>query len=105
MSRIFCVPRGQRSVFAARLGITPEHLSLIISGKKRPSLDLAIRISAATVGLVSLEELCPLEGGEPYPLTARLRASDPVPDLVEVRRRAARMLAEENGQLHEEGAA
>lgn len=99
------IPRGGRAAFAERMGIGTDYIHQICAGSRRPTNELAVRISAVTGGQVSIEELCPLNDGEPYPLTARLRASDPVPDLVEVRRRAARMLAEENGQLHEEGAA
>lgn len=92
----FRLPRGQRSVFAERLGITPAYLSQILSGQKQPSLGLALRISSESKGQISLEELCPLDDGEPYPLAARLRASDPIPTPDELRRRALALLAEES---------
>jgi transcriptional regulator with XRE-family HTH domain len=38
--------------FAARLGVSTPHLSLLISGKKRPSLSLALKIERATNGTV-----------------------------------------------------
>ena len=102
------IPRGGRTAFAKRVGIGTDYIHQICAGTRRPTNELAVRISAATNGQVAIETLCPLEGGEPYPLAARLRESDPIPTPEEVRRRAARMLAEDDSRqidLFEEGAA
>lgn len=42
---------------AKRIEVTPQHLSLIIKGKVRPSKRLAKDISAYTRGAVALEEI------------------------------------------------
>ena len=49
--------RGDARALAARVGVTPEHLSRITCGRVRPSVDLARRISAATGGDVTVMEL------------------------------------------------
>ena len=41
-----------RSEFARRIGISAPYLSEILSGSKRPSLDLAFKIEAETGGAV-----------------------------------------------------
>lgn len=41
-----------QTVWARRLGISAAHLSDLVTGKKLPSLDLAVRIERATQGRV-----------------------------------------------------
>lgn len=43
---------GKQHDLAAAFGISRPHLSLLLAGKKRPSLELAIRIERATDGAV-----------------------------------------------------
>ena len=50
--------RTQRAL-ADTLEISRPHLSLLISGKKRPSLDLAIRIEQLTEGAVPATSWAP----------------------------------------------
>lgn len=40
--------------WAARLGISPSYLSLLLRGHKQPSLDLAVAIEKATDGRVAV---------------------------------------------------
>ena len=47
--------RITQSAFADVVGCGASHLSLILSGDRRPSYDLAKRMSAATDGAVSIE--------------------------------------------------
>lgn len=89
------IPRGGRAAFAERMGIGTDYIHQICAGSRRPTNELAVRISAATGGQVSIEELCPLNDGEPYPFAARLRESDPILSPDEVRRRAALALSAE----------
>lgn len=42
--------------FATRIGTTQVHLSRIIHGDRRPSFDLMVKISAATKGVVDLDD-------------------------------------------------
>jgi DNA-binding transcriptional regulator YdaS (Cro superfamily) len=86
------IPHGQRSDFAKSVGIAVCYLSQICQGTRRPEADLAVRISAETGGQVSVEELRPLKSGDPYPLAARLRASDPIKTPEEIRKEAIRLL-------------
>ena len=46
--------------FAETVGLSRSHLNEIISGRKRPSLDLAFAIARATSGTVSVEAWEPL---------------------------------------------
>lgn len=41
--------------WAIRLGISRPHMSTLMSGKRKPSLDLAVRIERATNGAVPAE--------------------------------------------------
>ena len=50
--------RTQRAL-AAQLGISPSHLSEIVSGRKRPSLDVAFDIERATGGMVPVQSWGP----------------------------------------------
>lgn len=43
---------GSRKDLAEAFGISQPHLSLLIAGKKRPSLDLAIRIEQVSKGAI-----------------------------------------------------
>ena len=43
---------GRQRDLANALGISQPHLSLLMAGKKRPSLELAIRIERVTGGAV-----------------------------------------------------
>lgn len=52
-------PRGARQEMAAYLGITETWMSLLVTGKRRPSGLLAVRIERATDGLVSRQDLRP----------------------------------------------
>jgi DNA-binding transcriptional regulator YdaS (Cro superfamily) len=45
--------------FAVRLGVSGPFLSQIISGHRRPSLDLAVRIARLTGGAVPVESWVP----------------------------------------------
>lgn len=69
------VMHGEKSAFARRVGITPATLSSVLSGKRRPSVDLARRISHATGGAVTVREL--LVGDEPALAFERWSPSDP----------------------------
>lgn len=44
-----------QSAFAGTIGLSRSHLSEIISGRKRPSLDVAFAIARATSGDVPVE--------------------------------------------------
>lgn len=44
---------GSQRDFAKEIGISEPHLSALSSGKKRPSLKLAVRIERLTKGAVS----------------------------------------------------
>lgn len=83
------VRHGKRARFAADLGVCVQTLSSIRTGAFRPSMDLALRISAATGGAVSVESI---RGGqrEDWPMNARIFEGDPVPDATaqDARRRA-----------------
>ena len=52
-------PRGAKMEMAEYLGISATWLSLLMSGRKRASPLLAIKIEEATQQLVSREELRP----------------------------------------------
>jgi len=52
-------PRGSKAEMAKYLGITPVWLTLIMTGRQRPSGKLCRRIEQATQGLVTREELRP----------------------------------------------
>lgn len=43
---------GRQRDLADALGISQPHLSLLLAGRKRPSLDLAVRIEQVTKGAV-----------------------------------------------------
>lgn len=47
----------QSRAFAAFIGTSAPYMSVIISRRVTPSLDLAILITSATFGIVSYEEL------------------------------------------------
>lgn len=47
------------SDFAFKVKISNTHLSLCLSGKKKPSLSLCVRISQATKGKVNFKHLLP----------------------------------------------
>lgn len=49
------VANTQQRQFAREVGCSEPHLSIILSGKKRPSLQLAARMSRATGGAVPIE--------------------------------------------------
>ena len=80
---------GARSDLASAVGVTPETISLIKSGRRRPSFELALKISAATNGAVSVESLMRGPRNE-WPMGARIFEGDPVPDTAtqDARRRA-----------------
>lgn len=48
--------------FAAELGISTSYLSEMVSGLKRPSLSLALRIERETGGAVTVHELASSDG-------------------------------------------
>lgn len=78
--------QGTRTAFARQVGVPLSYLHQICQGHRRPSWFLALRISAATGGAVSVESL--LGGGEMWPAAARLRDIDPVPtptDVIRIR--------------------
>jgi len=52
-------PRGAKVEMAEYLGITVTYMSLLIHGKRRPSLPMALAIERATQDLVSAKELRP----------------------------------------------
>jgi hypothetical protein len=52
-------PLGAVNEMAAFLDITPTWLSLLIHARKRPSVQLAMKIEKATQGLVKKESLRP----------------------------------------------
>lgn len=52
-------PRGAKKRLATRLGITSTWMSLLISGKRLPSVDLAIRIERETNRFVTRSDLLP----------------------------------------------
>jgi len=52
-------PRGAKLEMAEHLGITPTWLFLIMTGRKRPSPLLCVRIEEATQQLVTKKELRP----------------------------------------------
>ena len=51
--------RGAKSEMAEYLGITPTWMALLISGRRKASPVLAVRIEEATGGLVTRRELRP----------------------------------------------
>lgn len=52
-------PRGAKVEMAKYLGITITYMSLLIHGKRRPSMPMALAIERATQELVSARELRP----------------------------------------------
>ena len=52
-------PHGSKVIFAKSLGITKTWLSLIINGRKLPSVQLCIQIEKLTKGRVKRKELRP----------------------------------------------
>jgi DNA-binding transcriptional regulator YdaS (Cro superfamily) len=52
-------PRGAKQELAARLGITPTWMGLLISGRRQCSAELAKRIEKATKGKVTRKDLRP----------------------------------------------
>ena len=52
-------PRGAKLEMAEHLGITPTWLFLIMTGRKRPSPLLCVKIEEATQGLITKKELRP----------------------------------------------
>jgi hypothetical protein len=52
-------PRGAKLEMAEHLGITPTWLFLIMTGRKRPSPLLCVKIEEATEGLITKKELRP----------------------------------------------
>ena len=49
--------RLKKNKFANGLGVTPSHLYAILSGRRRASVDLAIKIEQATQGKVKKEKV------------------------------------------------
>lgn len=84
---------GAGKAFAQRVGITPKTLSLYCTGKSVPRFPIAYRISKATDGLVSVEELIPLD--EPYSVRVRFRADDPIKTTQQLELEALRLAAAE----------
>lgn len=52
-------PRGAKTEMAQYLGITITYMSLLIHGKRRPSMPMALSIERATQGLVAIKDLRP----------------------------------------------
>ena len=52
-------PRGAKVEMAEHLGITMTYMSLLIHGKRRPSMPMALSIERATQELVTAKELRP----------------------------------------------
>jgi len=52
-------PRGAKLEMAEHLGITPTWLSLLLSGSRKPSAMLSLKIEEATQKLVTRKELRP----------------------------------------------
>ena len=52
-------PRGAKVEMASYLGITMTYMSLLIHGKRRPSMPMALAIERATQELVTAKELRP----------------------------------------------
>ena len=52
-------PRGAKLEMAEYLGISSVWLSMLISGRRRASADLCVRIEKATQGLVKRKTLRP----------------------------------------------
>ena len=50
---------GAKSEMARYLGITPTWMSLLISGRRKASPELAIKLEKATKGLVTRQALRP----------------------------------------------
>lgn len=73
MEELSAYLEGQRKgEFARKVGIAPAYLSQIMSGHRRPSFDLMLKIKAASDGAVSLEawerdRLATTEAEEPAP--------------------------------------
>jgi len=51
------IPHGQAIPTAERLGITRQYLSLLMTGRRRPSPELAARIEDELGGTVTFREL------------------------------------------------
>lgn len=89
----YAKPRGY-SAIANVCGCSLSTLKQIACGSRQPSLDLALRISGATGGVVTVAELAPeLVYGDAA--RARLFPSDPLPDAVDVLLRVADMNGDE----------
>jgi DNA-binding transcriptional regulator YdaS (Cro superfamily) len=78
------LPRGQKSVFAAKVGIDSVYLSQIASEdqgerKFRPSAALAVRIEKASNGEVSRQNMRPEDWQEIWPELAQAIAT-PAPE-------------------------
>lgn len=66
LANIILQSGSTRAAWAERLGISASYLSDILNGKKRPSLELAVRIESATAGAVTPASWVPdAEGAAP----------------------------------------
>lgn len=54
LGKYFAQQKGQQAAVAARVGVSPSYISDLLCGRRVPSLDVALRISAATDGAVPL---------------------------------------------------
>lgn len=75
---------GEGVIFARKVGISTKTLSHYCTGKSKPRFDIACRISRATRGQVSIEELMNPRGDveieeDLFSPWVRFRQSDPVP--------------------------
>ena len=73
--------RGELRALSEQCGISYDFARQIACGMRRPSIDVAIRISHATEGRISVEKLMRPE--QPWPLMARLYESDPLAEASE----------------------
>lgn len=54
LGAFFARKKGQQATLAKAVGISASYMSELLTGRRVPSLDVALRISAATGGAVSL---------------------------------------------------
>lgn len=52
-------PRGSKADMCLKLGITRTWMSQIVSGRKVPSVELAVAIESVTLGVVTRADLRP----------------------------------------------
>jgi transcriptional regulator with XRE-family HTH domain len=96
MSLAAIVPRGHRSEIAQRAKVSVSYVNQVVTGHRRPTLDVAVRLAVALRELfgvdVSVEEL--VRPDEPWPIDVRFLSCEPPLTDEQLDERAARRALE-----------